>query len=68
MILGIPFAIWLGILTIILLFATFFLGIAMHVYKKPVFRYHKLFAFLAVILAVLHTIFAVLLWFFGIAV
>lgn len=68
MILGIPLAVWLGILTITSVFTTAGLGIAMHVYNKNVFRYHKFFAFLTITLALIHAIFALLLWFFGIVI
>jgi predicted anti-sigma-YlaC factor YlaD len=68
MILNMPLAIWFGILTILSLFVTFSLGIAMHVFRKPVFKYHKTFAFLTMMLGIVHTILAVLLWFFGILI
>lgn len=68
MLFGIPTAIWLGFLTIISLFITLSLGIAMHNFKKNVFKYHKFFAFLTGIIAIIHMIFAILLWFFGINV
>lgn len=68
MILDIPLAVWFGILTLISLFITFSLGIAMHVYKKPVFKYHKIFAFITITLAFFHAVFALLLWFFGIVI
>ncbi len=66
MLFGIPIAVLLGFLTIILLFTTATFGILVHVYKKPVFKYHKLFAFLTLISAVAHLILAFLLWFYGI--
>lgn len=68
MILGIPLAIWFGILTIISLFITFSLGIAMHVYKKNVFKHHVCFAFTTIFLALVHLILAYLLWFKGIVI
>jgi len=68
MILGIPLAIWFGILTIISVFITAGLGIAMHSYKKDVFEYHKFFAFLTLVLALVHATLAVMLWFFGISI
>jgi hypothetical protein len=68
MLFNIPIAIWLGIITFISLFITFSFGIAMHHFKKNVFRYHKFFAFFTVSVAVAHVIFAILLWFFGIVV
>jgi hypothetical protein len=68
MILGIPLAVWLGILTIISLFTTLSLGIAMHVYKKNVFKYHRFFAFTTGTLALIHLVFGYLLWFKGILI
>ena len=68
MILGLPLAVWFGILTITSLFTTLSLGIAMHVFKKPVFKYHRFFAFLTGTLAVIHLIFAFMLWFLGIII
>ncbi len=65
MILGIPLAIWLGILTITLLTITLSLGVALHFFRKNVFKYHMFFAFATGISAVVHVIFAVALWFFG---
>ena len=44
----------LGILTIISLLTTAGFGIAFHRFKKPVFRFHRFFAFLAIILAIAH--------------
>lgn len=63
-----PLAIWLGILTIISLFITAGLGIAMHVFSKPVFRWHKFFAGATVVLALLHLVFAYLLWSKGVLI
>ena len=68
MILGIPLAIWLGIITIILVFTTASLGIAVHIFKKNVFRYHKFFAFTTLVFAAIHATFAILLWFYGIVI
>jgi hypothetical protein len=62
---SIPLAIWLGFLTIVSLFTTAGLGIAVFKFRKNVFKYHKAFAFLTVTLALVHFAFAVLLWFFG---
>ncbi len=66
--LNIPLAIWLGILAFISLFVTLSLGIAMSHFKKKVFKYHRIFSYLTAILVVIHLIFAILLWFFGILV
>ncbi len=60
-----PLAIWLGILTIISLFVTASLGIAVYKYNKNVFNYHRMFAFLTLTLAIIHLILAYLLWFKG---
>jgi len=68
MLLNIPLAIWFGIFTVISLFMTFYFGIAFHRFKKPVFRYHKLFAFLTIGLAAIHTTLTILLWFFGVSI
>jgi len=63
-----PIAIWFGILTIISAFITASFGIAVHKYNKPVFRYHMFFAFLTLILAIIHLTLAYLLWFKGIVI
>jgi hypothetical protein len=68
MILGIPLAIWFGILTIISLVITGILGLAVYKFKKNVFKYHMFFAFLTISLAIVHLIFGVMLWFFGIVI
>jgi len=64
MILNIPLAIWFGWLTIIFVFITASLGIAVFKYHKNVFKYHKMFAFTTLTLAFIHLVLAVLLWFF----
>jgi hypothetical protein len=63
-----PIAIWLGIITIISLFTTLSLGIAVHIFNKNVFRYHMFFAFFTASVALVHLVFAVLLWFYGIVI
>ncbi len=68
MLFNIPTAIWLGIITFISLSITLSFGIAMHHFKKNVFKYHRFFAFFTLSIAIVHAIFAVLLWFFGITV
>ncbi len=68
MILGIPLAIWLGFLTFASLITTISLGIAMFYFQKKVFKYHRLFAFLTISIAVIHVTFAILLWFFGVMI
>lgn len=67
MILKIPLAIWFGILTIISLFITAGLGFANYKLHKNVFKQHMFFAFLTIILAIIHLILAYLLFFKGIA-
>ena len=66
MLLGIPWAIWFGFLTLILVFTTASFGIATHFFKKDVFRYHKFFAFTTLVVALIHATLAFLLWFYGI--
>jgi len=68
MIFGIPLAIILGIATIISLFITASLGLIVYKFHKPVFSYHKLFALIAISLAVVHSILAYLLWFRGVLI
>lgn len=63
MLFGIPLAIYLGVATIISVFITASFGIAMHVYKKDVFNHHKFFAFTALTLAVIHAVFAFMLYY-----
>lgn len=66
MVFGIPLAIWFGVMTIISAGITFSLGIAMHFFRKDVFRYHAFFAFTTIILAIIHAVLAYFLWFKGI--
>jgi len=66
MILGIPLAVWLGILTFFSLATTASLGVAFHVFHKNVFKYHRIFAFTTIGIATFHAIVAFLLWFFGV--
>jgi len=68
MILGIPLAIWFGILTIICLFVTAIFGAVMFYLKKPVFKYHKAFAGLTCLFAIIHLVLGVLLWFYGVVI
>jgi hypothetical protein len=65
MILKIPLAIWFGGLTVISLFITAGLGVAVFKYHKNVFKYHKMFAITTITLAIIHVVFVVLLFFFG---
>lgn len=68
MIFGLPLAIWLGFLTFACLVITVSLGIAMFYFQKPVFKYHRFFAFSTIILAIIHFILAFLLWFMGVSI
>ncbi len=68
MLFGPPLAIWFGIFTIISLFITASLGIAVHIFRKNVFKNHMFFAFLTLTLALIHLVLAIMLWFFGIFV
>ncbi|MFA4952755.1 MAG: hypothetical protein WC584_00880 [Candidatus Pacearchaeota archaeon] len=52
MIFEIPLVIILGIATIVSVFITASFGMAMHIFKKDVFKYHKLFASLTITLAI----------------
>ncbi len=68
MILNIPLAIWFGILTIIALFITATLGAAVIIFKKSMFKQHKIFAGITIGLAIIHLVLVVLLLFFGKAI
>jgi hypothetical protein len=68
MIFAIPLAIIFGILTVVSLFITASIGIAVHIYNKNIFKFHMFFAFLTLTLAIIHLIFAYLLWFRGVAI
>jgi uncharacterized membrane protein len=68
MILNIPLAIWFGFATGAFFILTVTFGILFFYFKKPLFPYHKYFAFITIALAVIHIILAVLLWFFGITI
>ena len=57
---------WLGMLTFACLVITLNLGLAMHVYKKNVFKYHKFFAFTTITIATVHLVLTTLYIFFGI--
>jgi hypothetical protein len=63
-----PLAIWLGFVAITSLFTTVSLGVSMYYFKKNVFKYHRFFAFFTASIAVVHFIFAVLLWFYGVLI
>ena len=68
MIFAIPLVIWTGYLALASLIITLSLGIAVHIFKKPVFRFHKFFAFFTVLIAIIHSILGILFYFFGIVV
>jgi hypothetical protein len=68
MLFDVPTAIWLGIATISSLLITFSFGIATFHFQKNVFKFHRFFAFLTVILGSVHLVFGVLLWFFGLVI
>jgi hypothetical protein len=68
MILGLPLAIWLGFVTFGCLVTTLSLGIAMFYFQKPVFKYHRFFAFTTITIAIIHVTLAILLWFFGVTI
>lgn len=65
MILGLPLAIWFGILTFICMFITAGFGVATFKLQKPVFKWHMLFAKITILLAIIHLVLGVMLWFFG---
>ena len=65
MLFDVPFAIWLGIAALISFLATMSFGIAMFYFKKKVFKLHRIFAYLTIIIVIIHVIFAILLWFYG---
>ncbi len=66
MLLNIPLAMWIGFLVFISLTITISLGVAVFKFQKNVFKYHKFFALLTGLLALVHVVLAILLWFFGI--
>jgi len=68
MLFNIPLAIWLGVIALISLLATISFGVAVFYYKKNVFNYHKILAFLTITIVIIHVIFAILLWFFGLVI
>jgi hypothetical protein len=68
MIFKIPLAVIFGILTILSVFTTASLGVAVYKFRKPVFKFHKFFAFLTITLAIIHLVLAYLLWFKGIII
>jgi hypothetical protein len=63
MILGIPLAILFGFLTIIFILITASFGIAFHIFRKNVFKYHQFFAFTTIFIATVNLILLFLFWF-----
>jgi hypothetical protein len=63
----IPLAIWLGMLTFVFLVITAILGILV-LKGKAKFECHRTLAIITICLAVLHVIFAILLWFFAVVI
>ncbi|MEK6906659.1 MAG: hypothetical protein AABW81_03490 [Nanoarchaeota archaeon] len=63
-----PLAVWFGILTILSLFTTACFGILTYKYKKPFFKKHMSFAFLTLVLAIIHAILVILWIYFGIII
>jgi len=68
MLFNVPFAIWLGIAALLSLTATISFGVAMFYFKKKVFKLHRIFAYVTIILVIIHVIFAILLWFYGMVI
>jgi hypothetical protein len=68
MFLNIPFAIWLGITALIALATTISFGIAMIYFKKKTLKLHRIFAYLTIVLVIIHVIFAIELWFYGLMI
>ena len=58
-----PLTVWLGIFTFISLFTTATFGRLTRM-GKPVFKYHRFFAYLTLILAVIHVV-SVIVKFWG---
>ena len=59
-------AIWIGIAALIFFIITLFFGIAIVYLKKHVLQYHRIFAYLTLLVVSIHVVFAILLWFYGI--
>jgi hypothetical protein len=60
-----PLAIWIGILTFISFIITLFLGLSVYKFNKPWIKVHLTFAGITFVLAIIHVIFVVLLFYFG---
>ena len=65
MLFNVPLAIWLGIVALIILGATMAFGVAMFYFKKKVLKLHRIFAYGAILIVIIHITFAILLWFYG---
>ncbi len=63
LIFGLRDTIFFGILTIILLFITAGTGIIFHYFHKPVFRFHRFFAYLTLAVALIHALLVFLAYF-----
>ena len=57
---GMPLFAWLGAVTFILIITQIFLGVAMTVYGKAVFKFHRINAIIIIILAIIHVSYALL--------
>jgi hypothetical protein len=68
MLFNVPLAIWLGFAAFISFVATMSFGVAMFYFKKKVFKLHRIFAYLTIIIVIIHVIFAILLWFYGMVI
>jgi len=55
----IPITVILSILTFVLAMFTATLGFILHTYHKPVFNYHRAFAYLTIIIALINSIFII---------
>ncbi len=68
MLLGIPLAIWTGVIAFVFILITFNLGLFRKHFKQGGFKYHRLFAVLSVIMLVIHFVLAMALWFYGVLI
>ena len=68
MIMGMPLVMWLGLLGLILLGITLILGLKVQKGRYELLVYHMLFAKFLIAIAVVHLIFALLFYFFGVTI
>ena len=68
MIMGMPLVMWLGLLGLILLATTLFLGMKIQKGRYELLVYHVLFAKFTIAIAAIHLIFALLFYFFGVTI